>query len=527
MSGEEEIVFARRASGLVRELGFQDVFLWAFAAQAASGINFYSTRMPYSVPGANAFWSFFITSAMLFWIAVATAFLATAMPRAGGPYVWTSRILNPTLGFITAWLVIIGYGVAVGLLMFITTGLIGSGLAAAGYALGNTGLVSAGEWMSSLTGRVIGGVCFCIFLWAINLVGAKAIKWLERIITYIPLVASFVCVGCFLAGAANPAANWNKVWGAGTYEAILAKAKELNPDLISANATWNWTATLASLYIPFWAYTAQDAILYVSGEVKSPEKTFKYAYIPGYLFCWFIYCLCAGATYYAYPAQFIAAYNFLFYEYPDELGKIMPVIMPSLPFFAGSVSGNVGLAAALPIFISFWFFNSCVPCYAVVTRTIFACAFDRALPEKLSEVNRFGAPTWASHVGFIWSLCGVGFAAYSVRVILGILDFTMFWPFWLYGLMALILPWFKPEIYKRCPLQYTVGGVPVISIVGALGTIFGFLAVFIGIMEFDFWAAMFAAVAIVVGLVIYMIKQAMNIKEGIDVSKIYSTLPPV
>ena len=40
--GEE--VFVRRASGLVRELSWFDVMIWAIACPAASGMTYYAVR---------------------------------------------------------------------------------------------------------------------------------------------------------------------------------------------------------------------------------------------------------------------------------------------------------------------------------------------------------------------------------------------------------------------------------------------------------------------------------------------------
>ncbi|MEM3988438.1 MAG: hypothetical protein QXZ22_07585 [Sulfolobales archaeon] len=41
----EEIVFVRRASGLVRELSWYDVTIWALATPAASGMTYYAVKI--------------------------------------------------------------------------------------------------------------------------------------------------------------------------------------------------------------------------------------------------------------------------------------------------------------------------------------------------------------------------------------------------------------------------------------------------------------------------------------------------
>jgi amino acid transporter len=239
----------------------------------------------------------------------------------------------------------------------------------------------------------------------------------------------------------------------------------------------------------------------------------------------FLYCFAAWAVYYAY-GDFVGAYVYLFNAHPDVLKGIMPAVTPSVPFLAGSLTGSPWMGTIIGVLTCMWYANSILPIFLVCSRVLFASAFDKALPEKFSEVNGRGAPTWASHITAIWGIVGVLITAYGVTAVLGVVDFTMLNFFWLYGLAALLLPYLKPEIFKRSAIQWAVGGVPVISIVGALSIAAGFVATFIGIMEFDAATMAFMSVAIAIGCIIYAWKQAKNVKEGVDVSKIYSEIPP-
>jgi amino acid transporter len=519
----EEVVFARRASGLVRELTFQDVFLWAFAAQAASGWTFYSVRMAYSHPGSSAFLAFFITSLILLPLAIAIALLSIAMPRAGGGYVWVSRIINPTIAFWAAWIMVIGWGVAVGLLGFVVTGLFGGALIMGGVAGLGPAFISAGEALGTTLWQTVGGIAWVIFFWVVSLAGIRAVKWVERVLIYLPLIASALSLAYLVGMAGRVPELFNSMWGSNAYQKIIdAAAKAPNGWTFPS---FSWSATIGALFIPFWAWTAFDAICYVSGEVKSPTKTFKYAYVPGYIFCMFLYCFAAWAVYYAY-GDFIGAYVYLFNKHPDVLKGIMPAVTPSVPFLAGSLTGSPWMGMIIGVLTCLWYANSILPIFLVCSRVLFAAAFDRAIPEKFSEVNARGAPTWASHITAIWGIAGVLITAYGISAVLGVVDFTMFNFFWLYGLAALLLPYLKPEIFKRSPIQWSVGGIPVISIVGALSIAAGFVATFIGIMEFDATIMAFMSVAIAIGCIIYAWKQAKNVKEGVDISKIYSEIPP-
>jgi hypothetical protein len=53
MSDEESVVFTRKASGLVRELNWWDVLLFTIAGPAASGMTYYTVKVPGLYPGGN------------------------------------------------------------------------------------------------------------------------------------------------------------------------------------------------------------------------------------------------------------------------------------------------------------------------------------------------------------------------------------------------------------------------------------------------------------------------------------------
>lgn len=518
----EEIVFARKASGLVRELGFQDAFIWAIAAPAASGINFYSVRMAYTYPGSNAALSFLVASSILLPVVITLGILSATMPRAGGMYIHVSRTLGPAIGFYAAWAMIIGYGIAVGLLGYIVTGILGSAFVMIGMAGAGQGVINIGTAMATPLWQTIGGIVWTLFFWGLSLYGLRYIKWLERVLFYLPLIATLIAAAIFIiVGPANAPKVFDSIWGSGVYEKVLDAAR--------ANGWgfpgFSWEATVASMIVPFWAWTAFESITFVSGEVRDPRKSMMYGFVGGYIACMILYILISWAVYYPYQ-DFVGAYVFLANNHPDVLQKIMPLITPSVPFLAASLTGNLIAGAIIAIMMVLWFANSIPPVFMATTRTLFALAFDRALPLKFSEVNERGCPTWASHATMIWGIIGVFVAAFSVDIILGILDFTMLNFFWLMGLAALLLPFIRPEIYKMCPVQKNIFGVPLISILGIISFGIGFWIVVFSILEFTYAVAAVMAAFLAVGFLIYAWQYMRNVRAGIDVTKIYTVLPP-
>lgn len=126
----------------------------------------------------------------------------------------------------------------------------------------------------------------------------------------------------------------------------------------------------------------------------------------------------------------------------------------------------------------------------------------------------------------IWAFVGLIIAALSVDMILGILDFTMLGFFWLMGIAAMLLPYKKKEIYETSPIRWSLGGIPVITILGLISVVIGFFVFAFSIMEFDYSVAAVMSLFYGVGFALYAWQQRRNVKDGIDPSKIYAVLPP-
>ncbi|MEM3983777.1 MAG: hypothetical protein QW630_04560, partial [Sulfolobales archaeon] len=145
----EEIVFVRRASGLVRELSWYDVTIWALATPAASGMTYYAVKIlgnP-SAYGGNIALSFFIAGLMFFPLMIAFMIIAASFPRSSSLYVLVSRTLHPVFGFLPFWYFIVGGGAALcsGFLLFIGIKAMSGPLAVAGLVTGSKDFINMAE----------------------------------------------------------------------------------------------------------------------------------------------------------------------------------------------------------------------------------------------------------------------------------------------------------------------------------------------------------------------------------------------
>src|ERR1700730_18877881 len=90
-------VYSRNSTGLVRDLNGFDAFNLCFSAVAVPiGITQAFLFAPALFPGINVAWSFVVATVMALFFGLVYLYFTQWMPRAGGDYVWVSRILHPS-----------------------------------------------------------------------------------------------------------------------------------------------------------------------------------------------------------------------------------------------------------------------------------------------------------------------------------------------------------------------------------------------------------------------------------------------
>src|SRR5215208_6883460 len=101
VSRESPALFLRNATGLVKGWSGFDAFTYSFMAINLVTLGmFYSLAVFAYVPGASPVLSIVLSAIAVTFLAVAYSGLIAAMPRAGGDYVWQSRILDGIPGIV-------------------------------------------------------------------------------------------------------------------------------------------------------------------------------------------------------------------------------------------------------------------------------------------------------------------------------------------------------------------------------------------------------------------------------------------
>jgi APA family basic amino acid/polyamine antiporter len=531
---EETVVFARKASGLVREMSWLDVMLLVIAGPAASGMTYYAVKQPGIYPGGNMPLAFLIGGLLWVFPVLLIAVYASSFPRSGAMYVVISRATHPLIGFLPMWLWIVSSGMVAGFFCYIGLNLISASLQVGGYISGSQSWIDAGDWLSGNWTRVWIAMILAVILWGLQLMGLDRLKWFIRVIIWVPLIITVVAiVGMFVI---NGDAAMNDVFGAGTVQKInlAANAQGIQDAILPAGE-----ALLGMMIAVFWAYSALEAVSFVGSEVKSPRTSFMRGMSIGFVAVVVLYVLNCYAPAFSFGSNVIRNYSWL-YNTSDEtnaalstaLGGVTPPIV-SMPFYAGIAFGQAWLCLVFGIAYMCWYLNTALICWLGAVRGLFAMAFDRQLPLWLCKVSKRGVPTAASHVVGVVAVLSVflGYGdaagASSAGVMLAILDFTALFFLWTVGLAGIFLPYTRPDLFEKCTFQYKLGGLPWMTILGVLACGIGWWANFmVGVELSTNWSQVGMAAIITIGFALVAWMYARNRKEGIDPNQIFASIPP-
>ena len=97
-------LFLRRSSGLVREFGGWDVFVFNTVGYALGLVlAIIPLLMAGAVPEANVLLTVAVGTVFTVFNAMTYGYLSAALPRSGGEYVFLGRVVHPTVGFTASW----------------------------------------------------------------------------------------------------------------------------------------------------------------------------------------------------------------------------------------------------------------------------------------------------------------------------------------------------------------------------------------------------------------------------------------
>src|SRR6266566_74359 len=387
--GEERpALFLRKATGLVRGWSVRDSMIYACLATNFVTLGIYEfTFAGPAFPNGQLITSILISGIWVSFLVIAYTGLIVTIPRAGGDYVWQTRILGSGFGFVMAatgwwfilwlWAPIYGNILAVQFFqplwatlkwtwpaggaawfgtnngIFIVT-LITIALAGVLVSLGMSGYARIQKWC------FIGGM-----------IGFAVVVVLLLVNSHASFVSSF-----------NTEAH--KIFGVnGAYHATnaaAAKAGAITSPLSFGPLGPTMLLVPAMMFFILWPNWG--ATLY--GEIRG-ACDFKRVFTGMFAGLWMtvalvvIFFLLAAKT-----------FGWDFYQNTNAATFNLVQPLPIWPYpvmFAGWLVHNTVFQVILLLLMSLWFFGWVGTLFLSSTRVIFAAAFDRVLPDRAAEVS--------------------------------------------------------------------------------------------------------------------------------------------
>ncbi len=99
----ERTLFVRKSTGLVRNWSVFDTFVYASFVMSVVAVGFgYPFTVMAFLPSGTMYGGLILSALFIFFEVLVYGALISAMPRAGGDYVWQSRVLGGGVGFVLA-----------------------------------------------------------------------------------------------------------------------------------------------------------------------------------------------------------------------------------------------------------------------------------------------------------------------------------------------------------------------------------------------------------------------------------------
>jgi amino acid transporter len=466
-----------------------------------AGINVVPFMIQRNVPGIgpNVLPAFLFAALPAVLAALAYAILASAMPRAGGSYVYASRGLHPWVGFVASFSQWFGLSIAIGVVSYLLIPFLRDIAAAIGWSrtaeVLDFGAVRVGLALAFLWGSV-----------AVNLLG---VRLYERILVPMMilmfLLGSIVVVTGFFFDQADFAAALLAREGVAV---PATEAAPLRPGTFLAAA-----AVLFSSFIGF------DSIAQAGGEAKDPGRNLPLSIILAVVSVGTFYFLFAAAVYHAVPWSFMA-----------ERAQTQDLTAPGMLGYLLSPGWTVLIVAGAAVALA----NDLPAMLLAVSRLMFAWAEDGVFPRRVARVH----PRWHTpHVALVLSGLMASFSIFGSHFagdfFLGVdlLVTSMLVNFLVMCLTVLGLPGRNPEI-ARAVLVLPARSIQRPVAVGGALLITLFLGVHVwkdltaDVSAWYFHSTPIWLLVLAVASLVYLRELGVLRRSGVDLDALFGTLPP-
>lgn len=555
-------IFSRNSSGLVREISTSQAFIYNFMAIGFYGFTWatlFSVGYTSSFLGANVGLAIVLMAVSAIPFYLSTSMLSSAMPRAGGDYVWQSRVLHPSIGFastFSAWTVwqwyfasflgvvmtTVGYQPLFALLGITNTG--DANIAAqlaAGYGQYDNTPVFIVTTLIILFGFAVAalGIRFYVRLQYLLFAGSavSALTLLGVLVTSsnTSFISKLNALAVPLINAGNQSQiNMTSVNAAGGYyQYIIQTANFPSSSFSLGNTLLLFGIIWISFGYAFWS-------IYNLGEIKKAGNLKNQAIMQigsSLVFAIFLLALWALLEH-VIGVSFLHAFFNLYGANDPSTFPLSGFFTPYYPALVAALSSSPAVWALILIGATFGIFQVILIVYFASTRIMLAASLDRVLPERLSYVT---AKTHSPIVALVVSAIGCEAFLYLIVYQYNYLGYfstaglaTQI-AYILISLTAIVFPYTKKKIYEASPAaKYRIGGLPVLTLAGVLSLLVNLYIAYIFIAgpELGFLSiSTVGSIEFIVGIflacfIIYWVAFGVRKSQRIDLSLSFAEIPP-
>jgi APA family basic amino acid/polyamine antiporter len=347
------------SSTLNRSLGLVGLTATGVCSMIGASIYVVPFMIQRNVPGIGPYVlpAFLFASIPAIFAALAYSILASAMPRAGGSYLYASRALHPFWGFVASFSQWFGLSIVIGVIAYVVIPFFRD----LAFAL-DWPVVAA--WLDQGLVRV---VLALVILWSFIGINILGLTFYERIL--IPLMVLMLVLGLVVIGGGLS-------YSQDEFLAALALKEGRSVDLIEV--PFNWTTFLSAAAILFSSFIGFDSIAQAGGEAKNPVRNLPRAIGLAITLVGLFYISFTYAVYHTVPWQFVAE---------EALSKdltaagLLTILLPAGIGIAILLGAAIALLNDLPAMI------------LSVSRLVFAWAEDGIFPKSLAGIHpKFHTP---------------------------------------------------------------------------------------------------------------------------------------
>jgi amino acid transporter len=433
-----------RHAGLSRQLGLLGLAATGICSMLGASVYVVPFMIQRHVPGIGPYVlpAFLFAAAPAILAALAYAILASAMPRAGGSYIYASRGLHPYLGFVASFSQWFGLSIAIGVISYIIVPFLRD-IAA---ALHWEGLAAALD-----TGLARVGLALAL-LWLFVWINIRGVRFYER--TLIPLMVLMFGLGAVVIVAGF---SFDQGYFA---EVLMEREGRTLPDTGSSTfELWTFLAAAALLFSSFIGF---DSIAQAGGEARNPGRTLPLAIGIAVVTVGTFYFVFTAAVYHAVPWQYVA-----------EEAVRRDITAPGLFSYLLPEGWAVAIVAGAAIAL----INDLPAMLLSVSRLMFAWAEDGIFPKWIARVHpRRHTPQTAIVLSGVMASIGILGSHFAGDFFLGIdiMVTSMLVNFLLMCITVISLPSRNPALAKEVkvftsrPRQVILAGLGVLLLSGFL-----------------------------------------------------------